>query len=95
MTTFAKTIRGQIRQSRRLPAQGPRRAADVFRIYCRALDAFAHIDPNRKRIRVFKLVKSSAQGWRRLQGQNQLPKVVGGVTFRDGIEVASEKESAA
>ncbi|MFO1103141.1 MAG: hypothetical protein U1E20_09595 [Methylocystis sp.] len=31
---------------------------------------------------------------RRLQGQNQLPKVVRGVTFRDGIEVAFEAKSA-
>ena len=41
---------------------------------------------------VFKLVMAASKSWRRLQGQNQLPKVVSGVTFRDGIEVASEKE---
>jgi hypothetical protein len=38
---------------------------------------------------------AAAKSWRRLQGQNQLPKVVSGVTFRDGIEIASEKKSAA
>jgi transposase-like protein len=42
------------------------------------------------RLKVFKLVMAAAKSWRRLQGQNQLPKVVSGVTFRDGIEVASE-----
>jgi hypothetical protein len=47
------------------------------------------------RLMVFKLVMAAAKSWRRLQGQNQLPKVVSGVTFRDGIEVASEKKSAA
>jgi putative transposase len=47
------------------------------------------------RLMVFKLVMTAAKSWRRLQGQNQLPKVVSGVTFRDGIEVASEKKSAA
>jgi putative transposase len=47
------------------------------------------------RLMVFKLVMAASKSWRRLQGQNQLPKVVSGVTFRDGIEVASEKESAA
>lgn len=47
------------------------------------------------RLMVFKLVMAAAKSWRRLQGQNQLPKVVNGVTFHDGIEVASEKKSAA
>ena len=44
---------------------------------------------------VFKLVMAASNNWRRLQRQNQLPKVVSGITFRDGIEVASEKKSAA
>ncbi len=47
------------------------------------------------RLMVFKLVMAASKSWRRLQGQNQLPKVVSGVTFRDGIEVAAEKKSAA
>jgi putative transposase len=47
------------------------------------------------RLMVFKLVRAASKSWRRLQGQNQLPKVVSGVTFHDGIEVASEKKSAA
>jgi hypothetical protein len=36
---------------------------------------------------VFKLVMAAAKTWRRLKGENQLPKVVQGVTFRNGIEV--------
>ena len=36
---------------------------------------------------VFKLVTAAAKTWRRLQGENLLPKVIRGVTFRDGIEV--------
>jgi putative transposase len=47
------------------------------------------------RLMVFKLVMAAAKSWRRVQGQNQLPKVVSGITFRDGIEVAPEKKSAA
>jgi putative transposase len=47
------------------------------------------------RLMVFKLIMAAAKNWRRLQGQSQLPKVVSGVTFRDGIEVASEEKSAA
>jgi putative transposase len=39
------------------------------------------------RLMVFKLVMAAARAWRRLKGENQLPKVIQGVTFKDGIEV--------
>ena len=39
------------------------------------------------RLMVFKLVMAAAKTWRRLKGENQLPKVIRGVTFRDGVEV--------
>ena len=39
------------------------------------------------KLTVFKLVMAASKTWRRLQGQNQLPKVIGGVRFQDGIEV--------
>jgi transposase-like protein len=39
------------------------------------------------RLMVFKPVMAAAKTWRRLQGPNQLPKVVQGITFRDGVEV--------
>jgi transposase-like protein len=39
------------------------------------------------KLMVFKLVIAASKTWRRLQGENQLPKVIGGVRFRDGIEV--------
>lgn len=39
------------------------------------------------RLMVFKLVIAAAKTWRRLKGENQLPKVVQGVTFRNGVEV--------
>ncbi len=35
---------------------------------------------------VFKLVMTASKTWRRLKGQNQLPKVITGVRFNDGIE---------
>jgi transposase-like protein len=41
------------------------------------------------RLMVFKLVTAAAKTWRRLKGENQLPKVVQGVTFRNGVEVTS------
>ena len=39
------------------------------------------------KLMVFKLIIAASKTWRRLQGQNQLPKVIGGVKFQDGIEV--------
>jgi transposase-like protein len=39
------------------------------------------------RLMVFKLVSAAAKTWRRLNGENQLPKVVQGVKFQNGIEV--------
>jgi transposase-like protein len=39
------------------------------------------------RLMVFKLVMAAAKTWRRLKGENQLPKVVQGVRFRNGVEV--------
>ena len=47
------------------------------------------------RLMVFKLVMAASKTWRRLRGQNQLPKVVKGATFRDGIEVVPETKFAA
>ena len=39
------------------------------------------------RLMAFKLVMAAAKTWRRLKGENQLPKVVRGVRFRHGVEV--------
>jgi putative transposase len=39
------------------------------------------------RLMVFKLVTAAAKTWRRPKGENQLPKVVQGVTFTNGVEV--------
>ena len=47
------------------------------------------------RLMVFKLVMAASKTWRRLQGQNQLPKIIKGVKFRDGIEVMPEAKFAA
>jgi transposase-like protein len=47
------------------------------------------------RLMVFKLVMAASKTWRRLKGQNQLPKIISGVKFIDGIEAASEIKSAA
>ena len=39
------------------------------------------------KLMVFKLVNAAARTWRRLKGENQLPKVVQGVKLQNGIEV--------
>ena len=39
---------------------------------------------------VFKLVEGAQKSWRRLDGHNQLPKLIQGVTFNDGLEVAAK-----
>ena len=44
---------------------------------------------------VFKLLMAASRTWRRLKGQNQLPKVITGVTFRDGVEVTTTSEQRA
>ncbi|MFC7738906.1 transposase [Roseomonas sp. GCM10028921] len=41
------------------------------------------------RLMVFKLVMAAAKTWRRLKGENQLPKLIQGVTFHNGVEVTN------
>jgi len=45
------------------------------------------LSPKTACLMVFKLVCAAAKTWRRLKGENQLPKVVRGVKFQDGVEV--------
>ena len=45
------------------------------------------LSPKSARLMVFKLVTAAAKTWRRLKGESLLPKVVAGVTFKDGTEV--------
>jgi len=53
------------------------------------------LSPTTARLMVFKLVIAAAKTWRRLKGENQLPKVVAGVTFRDGTEVIERPSTRA
>jgi transposase-like protein len=41
------------------------------------------------RLMVFKLVMAASRTWRRLKGENQLPKVVRGVRFENGVEITN------
>jgi hypothetical protein len=44
---------------------------------------------------VFKLVMAAAKTWRQLKGENQLPKVIQGVTFTNGVEVINTPAQSA
>src|SRR5881409_3270665 len=44
---------------------------------------------------IFKLAEAAEKTWRRLDGHNQLPKVILGVKFADGVEVRSQAQAAA
>ena len=45
------------------------------------------LSPTTAKMMVFKLVIAASKTWRRLKGTNQLPKIIAGVRFQDGIEV--------
>ncbi len=47
------------------------------------------LSQNTARLMVFKLVMTAAKTWRRLKGENRLPKVVQEITFRNGVEVTN------
>ncbi len=44
---------------------------------------------------IFKLAEAAKKSWRRLDGHNQLPKVILGVRFADGVEVIRSQAQAA
>ena len=44
---------------------------------------------------VFKLVMAAAKTWRSLKGENQLPKVIRGVKFVNGVECAEAASQTA
>jgi transposase-like protein len=44
---------------------------------------------------IFNLAEAAERSWRRLDGHNQLPKLILGVKFTDGIEVVRSQAQAA
>src|SRR5712671_5953586 len=44
---------------------------------------------------IFKLAEAAEKGWRRLDGHSQLPKLITGIKFIDGIEAVSQQPLAA
>ena len=47
------------------------------------------------KLMVFKLVQAAAKTWHRLKGANQLPMVIQGVTFTDGVATTDADNRAA
>ncbi len=46
-------------------------------------------------VMVFKLIKEAEKRWLKLRGKNQLPKLIQGVTFSDGIEIIENQTKSA
>jgi hypothetical protein len=44
---------------------------------------------------IFKLAEAAEKSWRRLNGHNQLPKIILGIRFTDGIEVVRSQDQIA
>lgn len=44
---------------------------------------------------IFKLAEAAERSWRRLDGHHQMPKVILGVTFADGVEIVSREAQVA
>lgn len=47
------------------------------------------------KLMVFTLVRTASKKWRKLNGRNQLPRVIEGVTFTDGVAQDDANESRA
>jgi transposase-like protein len=45
------------------------------------------LSPKTARLMVFKLVAAAAKTWRKLKGENLLPKIIQGAKFHDGVEI--------
>jgi len=44
---------------------------------------------------IFKLAEAAEKSWRRLDGHNQLPKIILGIKFTDGMEVVRSQTQIA
>jgi putative transposase len=60
---------------------------DVATVCHRTVRTKGALSTTTAKLMVFKLVNAAAKTWRRLKGENRLPKVVRGVKLQNGIEV--------
>ena len=91
------TLRQPLQHASRAGASGWLRPIEsVFAtVRHRAVCTKGALSPTTARLMVFKLVMAAAKTWRRLKGEKLLPKVVAGVTFKDGTEVIDGLEDRA
>jgi transposase-like protein len=47
------------------------------------------------KIMVFTLIRTASKTWRKLKGANQLPRLIEGVKFVDGVASSDERENRA
>jgi putative transposase len=45
------------------------------------------------KLMVFTLIQAASKKWLRLKGRNQLPKLIEGIKFNDGVEVTDTNET--
>jgi putative transposase len=50
---------------------------------------------NTAMVMVFKLIKEAEKRWLKLRGKNQLPKLIRGITFTDGLEIVETQNKSA
>jgi hypothetical protein len=75
-------------QERLEKMMAPYRAIDAIgNVRHRTVRTKGALSAKTAKLMVFKLVNVAAKTWRRLKGENQLPKVVQGIKFQNGIEV--------
>ena len=88
---YATTSRSSV-----VPLRQPDTIESVFAtVRHRTVRTKGALSQNTARLMMFKLVMAAAKTWRRLKGENQLPKVVQGVTFTDGVEVTNTPAQSA
>ena len=86
---FVRTVR----RSKLLPAMA---AAVTSRICEMGRRARMSLSNKTALAMIFKLAEAAERSWRRLNGHNQLPKIILGIKFSDGIEVVrSQAQTAA
>jgi len=47
------------------------------------------------KLMVFTLIQAASKKWLRLKGRNQLPTIIEGIKFNDGVEVTGTTETSA
>ena len=96
----ARTSKRNDTQWRRLQTSSPHRTGNpiesVFAtVRHRTVRTKGALSQKTAKLMVFKLVQAAAKTWRRLRGANQLPSVIEGVTFTDGVaEKIAENRAA-